>query len=764
MKRVILTLLLLCSVLGVEAAKQTRRALLFTPEMVKTAKERIKSDAMYAEAWNQLREKADKVATGNNVRELEYLAVAYLMTGEKKYADAARDIMLRAVEAKSWGVEEMMARRPAWRSELQMAHRSFSISVAYDAIYKHMTPAERKKIAQGMYRLAIEPMWGDWLNEPTRIHALNSMGHNWWTSCTCMAGMLALSMRDELPELREQTQYMTDVLPEWFCFEGDVLQRKPKTMDADGGMYESLNYANFGVQEALLYLLAWRNIYPESPAEQIPHLKLLPDYFLSVCYPRTGMLYNLNFGDSHKNVSAESSLMLLYALGIQSDDMLWYFKQVEGGQHRDGYFLNRPMGFMFMPDLSKAPAEPAMPKAKLFADFGWATMRTSWQKDATMLAVKSGFTWNHAHADANSFILYHKGIDIIKDAGNSWYAHPAYRGYFFQSEAHNVVLFNGKGQSRKQQYQGSPQRGYLHHLLDGGSMRYVLADGTGPYSDNLSRNFRHFFWMDDVIFIIDDLQAHEAGEWQWLWHPGGEAKKRGYDLHITNGESAVAVRPLFPRPLAQSDFVHDYPEDMWWEQIEALEESVKKNETYYSFHLPGVFERVKGLTAIYLKDSPKEGFAPKIERLEGKNYIGIRMHHEGKITDLYINQLADGRLMHMNSWIEVDGWTTDAYMFAVRYDEGSEAADADEMFVCYGSALRRGEKSYFSSLSKLFVISRLDDDKQEVVIDGQSRINARLGCDKRPAKLVVNGKATTPKVESKQLLIRCEARGKKLGY
>lgn len=763
MKQLLVILTLLATLTTAEAAKQPRRALLFTPELVRQAKERVEQDSTYATAWRDLRAKADKVVSGNNVRELEYLTVAYLMTGEERYADGARDMMLRAVKAKSWGVGEMLARRPAWRSELQMAHRSFSIAVTYDAIYNHLTPAERKQIAQGMYRLAIEPMWGDWLNDPTRIHALNSMGHNWWTSCTCMAGMLALSMRNELPELADQTAYMTEVLPEWFYFAGDVLQRKPKTMDSNGGMYESLNYANFGVQEALLYLLAWKNLYPEKPVEPIPHLAQLPDYFLHVCYPRTGMLYNLNFGDSHKNVTAESSLMLLYALGIRNNDMLWYFKQVESGQHRDGYFLNRPMGFLFTPDLRNAPEVPSLKTSQLFPDFGWATMRSSWEKDATMLAVKSGFTWNHAHADANSFILYHKGVDIIKDAGNSWYAHPAYRGYFFQSEAHNVVLFNGKGQSRKHQYHGSPQRGYLHHLLDGGTMRYVLADGTGPYSDQLSRNFRHFLWMEDVIFLIDDLQAHDAGEWEWLWHPGGAAKKRGYDLHITNGESSVAIRPLFPRPLAQSDFVHDYPEDMWWEQIEALEESVKKNETYYSFHLPGKFERIKGLTAIFLKDTPEQKNLPEIERLEGKNYIGIRMRHKGKVTDMYINQLADGRLMHMNSWIEVDGWSTDAYLFVVRYEEGEEPASADELFVCYGSALRRGEKSYFSSLSKLFMMSRREGSALDVVIDGQPRINARLACPKRPASLTINGQKATATVEKGSLVIRCEGRAKQLG-
>lgn len=35
--------------------------------------------------------------------------------------------------------------------------------------------------------------------------------------------------------------------------------------------------------------------------------------------------------------------------------------------------------------------------------------------------------------------------------------------------------------------------------------------GTGPYSDQFSRNFRHFLWLDNVIYIIDDLKTYETG-------------------------------------------------------------------------------------------------------------------------------------------------------------------------------------------------------------------------------------------------------------
>lgn len=54
-------------------------------------------------------------------------------------------------------------------------------------------------------------------------------------------------------------------------------------------------------------------------------------------------------------------------------------------------------------------------------------------------------------------------------------------------------------------------RGYLHYLLDADNVKYVLANGTGPYSDQFSRNFRHFLWIDDVIYMIDDLKTHDVG-------------------------------------------------------------------------------------------------------------------------------------------------------------------------------------------------------------------------------------------------------------
>ncbi len=736
-KNIILPLAaMMLSAAALSARGISHPSLLFTPERVEAAKKMARTDTLRAAAARDIIAQADDLLARNDVRRMEYLALAYQWTGQDKYADKLRTMLLDIAAIPSWADKEMMARDPQWRSELQMAHRAFQIALAYDAVYHRLSPADRATIARGVWRLAAEPLLGDWLLDPARIHSLNSMGHNWWTSCVGMGGLLALAISNELPEAASAAQQAVEALPEWFEFAGDAIQQKPRTFDRAGGMYESINYASFGITEALLLRMAWLNSHPGAKLEPIPQMELLPDFFAHVCYPRTGQLHSINFGDSHKNVTGESSMLLAYAMGVKDPATLWYATRIEPGQHREGMPVTFPMGLLYTPDLSDAPAEPSMPLSKMWSDFGWATMRDSWKPDATMLAVKSGATWNHSHADANSLILFHKGVDIIKDAGNCSYGKPEYRNYFFQSDAHNIVKFNGEGQPQYQQYHGASLPGSLHNMLDGGHTKYIMADGTGPMSHLLSRNQRHYLWLGKVILVIDDLHSHHPGTWQWLWHPNGDVRKRGGDIEITNGQARATIRPLYPEPLAPSNFVHDYPEMLWWDIHEAPTEDLKATEQYWSLHLPAHTDRVKAVTAIILDDPA----AVEITRREGKNWIGLHIKQDGKETDLYINQLADGRLMHLNSWIEADGWTTDAYMLAVS-DGGSDIA------LIHGSSLRRDADVHFSSLSKLNMLaSDIRGANPQLHVNGQPALNFSL---RTPAATVgINGTRVRPAATS----------------
>lgn len=267
--------------IGCVAAQDIKHpSLLFTPRRVEIARDALRNDTVMQKSWKHIKQVADTQIGGKmDIMKLEYPALAYMMTGDTRYADKIKETLLKTADTRSWGNDEMLARRPSWRSELQMAHRSFQVAVAYDVIYNTLTKNEREKIADGMYRLAVEPLLGDWILEPTRIHSLNSMGHNWWTSCAGMGGLLALAIGNEVPQAREGAQRLIEVLPEWFDFNGDILQHKPRTFDRDGGMYESINYASFGVTEALLFRLAWINSHPDDKIEEIPQMGKLAQFF-----------------------------------------------------------------------------------------------------------------------------------------------------------------------------------------------------------------------------------------------------------------------------------------------------------------------------------------------------------------------------------------------------------------------------------------------------------------------------------------------------
>ena len=712
-------------------SQQTHPHLFFTKEKVDRLKERIKSEDAMNLAWKDIIKEADNALKENNpTNKIDYLSLAYLVTENKKYAEKVKSTLERTLSRSTWDGGGNLRRDPPWNAGLGTAHTNFMVAIGYDAIYNSLNQNERNTLAKEIVRVGIQPSIDDWLSDNKRIHSLNSMGHNWWTAVVYMAGLSSLAVMNEIPEAAAWVEQIAESAREWFAFNGDVLHFKQKNFDK-GGFYESINYANFGLGEYLFFRLAWTNTFPGRKALEIGGLELIPDFFINMSYPRDDMIYSLYFGDSNTSVSGERPSKLLWALGYRNPNMLWYFNQVRPFQHREGLPINSPIGIICQPEEKGIPAVPNLPTSAIYEDMGWASMRTSWENNATMLGVKCGFTWNHAHADASSFILMHKGEQIIKDAGNSNYGWPSYPEYFFQSQAHNVVLFDGKAQPTEQQYHGSPLKGSLHHLMDAGNIKYVLANATGPTSRYFSRNFRHFLWIDNVILIIDDVKTHEYGTFEWLIHPDGEARKVEADLRIINNNACVLVRPLFPETLIDGGYDHDFPEKLKIKAIEApVARSSTNTETYYSIRYPEKVNRTKFITAIILKDSPNSRNIPDIKRLRGNDMQGVRITQNGKTTDVFLNLMADGRIMHLNSYNTFNGWNTDAYLIAASYPEGKDGSNPEnieELFVGYGSFIRKGEQHIFNSLSKLFSIAKKGGDKLNILVTGQPVINAGFG-------------------------------------
>ncbi len=658
------------------------------------------------------------------------LGMAYQVTGDARYAEKLRAALLHYGGYAKWYGRGLLRNDPPWHSELNTARFCFGFATGYDAIHDALSADERAAVVNAVVRLGILPTLEDWVLPERRVHALDSMGHNWWSVCVAQAGLAALAVLGDDPRAEGWVRAAEEALDLWFDYRGNVLQNKSPNFDAGGAFYESVNYADYGLAEYLLFRLGYANTLGAPPG--IPLLERAGGFFLHTAYPTRSGLLTVNFGDSNLHGSAARVVTLLLLNGFEQPELRWYLERARPAE--------RPIALLARAGAS-APRRPdALGRCMLYPDIGWAVLRTSWADDATLLAIKCGIAWNHAHADAGSFILMHRGRAMLIDSGNCSYDRPEYHGYYCQARAHSVVLFDGQGEPEEAVYRGSKHPGRLHHLVESGDLRYVLADATGPTARHFSRNHRHFLWVGDVLLVLDDVRAHEPGRISWLLHHAGEAMGEaapGRDVRIVDGDVEVVVRPLFPAALERSreQGLADHRPD----------ESV----THLAFAAPEPAREAKFLTAILLGDAQVEG-------ISGGEWLGARVRQDGRETDVYWNLRADGRRMHRNSNQVIDGWETDADLVAVTRVDGA----IERCFLAGGSYLRRDGRVWFHSLAKAFVaFAAGTDGVLRVQAAGQPRLHLALGVDARPAAVEANGgrKPFTWDAERRLAGVRVEA-------
>lgn len=760
----------LCAAPAVEPRGPHPR-LFYTNERIAELKQRIAAEPAVAAAWKSIlaTAEAERQKPDAGGRALDALVLAYRMTGDRSYADVVRKYLERELRRPNWGEPDLLRRDPVWQAGLGLARTLRSTAVAFDSIHDVLTPDERRDLAAGIVRLGVRPTLDDWVLGERRIHALDTMGHNWWSACVFTGGLGALAVLDEEPAAGEWLRRISDGSREWFGYAGSLIENKPANFDRNGGFYESVNYAAFAMSEYLAFRLAWTNALATPPAD-IPLLARAADYFIDVAYPNSGMMVTLNFGDGSLHADGSRPLTLLWANGIHDPNIAWYLNEARATGNREGLDRSSPLGLLYLPPesaLAGAPAVPSRPRSAIYPDMGWAMLRTAWSKDATLLGVRAGFTWNHSHADTGSFILHHAGRNLLIDSGNCSYPRPEYDSYYRQSVAHNVVTFNGQAENVEDTYTGSKFPGSLSHLIDTDDLRYLLADATGPTSRWFSRNYRHFVWVGDVILVIDDVESFEPGQFEFLLHADGKVERRGLDLNIAQDEARIMVRPLFPETFPDAGLPTDYPEKIRLIERTGLKDHEPDTKvTYYALAPTELSRRTKFITAITLVTAANKDRLPQLERLPSTDAIGVRIRQGNQVVDLYLNLRADGRIRHRNANNTIAGFETDAYLLAFT-STGEPGGPANSVptedrlkrvFVADGSYLRREGRVWLDSLSKVFTTWSWRGSELDVVLQGQPITHLRLGATASPTALSVNGEKRAVRYDAvaKQLLISTE--------
>jgi hypothetical protein len=431
------------------------------------------------------------------------LAKAYLITGDKKYG---RQAIRYATHVAGFDPDGITSRKV---SDFADGTCLRAMALAYDSAFDLLTPQEKAKI-QSAIAIRAGRMFANWRNNlETRVFSAHI-----WQHILHEFAEAAFATLGEIDQAKLWASYVYEL---W-------LARIPLLGGEDGGWANGNNY--FGTN--FITLVSIPTFFERlTGVDFFAH----PWYRNSIYY----MIYTWppgsgpdGFGDGceRKHLTPLSRLAFADVLGRRFNDPYasWYVNEAikplgETIEDEGSLRWHR----LRADDDTPAPGRSSfdLPQARLFGDIGVAAMHTDLGNTPKnlMLAFRSSpfGSYNHAHADQNSFNILFGGKRVFSNSGYYiGYGDDHFKGWYIHSRGHNTVLIDNKGQLT-----GTPNGyGQVIRYAHGNKITYCLGDASNAYGDaGLTLFRRHVaFLRPSIAVIYDELEADHPAEWSWLLH------------------------------------------------------------------------------------------------------------------------------------------------------------------------------------------------------------------------------------------------------
>jgi hypothetical protein len=436
---------------------------------------------------------------------LQALSLAWLMTEDKKYAIAAKRILLRIASWDPFGITSSQhgGFDEVGLSLARCTHR------AYDWLYNFLSEEEREFVRQNCIQRARDTFERVGIKRP--FHQRPGSSHD--GRLIGYLGEQALVLADEAPdeEVREWLDYSLEafmtVYPHWGSY--------------DGGWAEGMDYGPRYSMFITPWIEALRAV-SQIDLWQRPFFRNIRHFFTYCMRPNAEQK---PFGDGAEiglDVPSRRTVALWAYLNLHAerfDDPVsaWWADQLLLPE-RYYYYPVIPMVPRVVEDI---PVPKLSATAKYFSDVGWVAMHSDFsdlQNDIFMLFKSSPYaSISHSHANQNAFHVSVGGRALAIASGyyGPVYGMPHHANWTRATKANNAILVNGKGQTIRDFTATGDIVDFNHQT----STTYVCGNATASYKGLLEKCVRHVVFVRPGVFVmLDDLKAPKPSTFQWLLH------------------------------------------------------------------------------------------------------------------------------------------------------------------------------------------------------------------------------------------------------
>lgn len=498
-----------------------------------------------------------------------HTSLAYLMTGKEAYGETAKTILLGASEWNPAGISAILA---PYGDEVGLGLVK-SEALTYDWIYDLLSDEERAKVEKMMVARADEMVERlrrqRFLSQPQGSHNGRLPGY-------LMEHAVILAEHPKAEGWMELgLKAMLTIHPHW--------------AGRDGGWAEGLAYGNSynltyappleSVRIATGFNIWQRAFFSKSP------------YFFMYTISPLGEI--LGFGDSYnypvpRRAGSLRSLLQLHAERMQSPDVRWWVSLLKDEEGKTPPL--RAIPGLINPATVQPIKPEKLPNDRAFMGVGWAALHSDIanpEEDLLVLLKSSPYGGvSHSYNDQNSFEILCGGKVLARPGGMRWPHHgsPFHTRYSQTTKAQSSMLVNGEGQKRG----GTPHVGEIVDFESLEQVGYVCGEAAPAYGEALDKWRRHVLLLrPSVICIIDDLEAPEPSDYQWLMHSNEKLilDHAGQSFTEKRGDLVMTAQTFSTIPLEFSQS-NEWPVDPKTSYPESLE-----NEPEKLWHFEAVTKR-----------------------------------------------------------------------------------------------------------------------------------------------------------------------------